>query len=83
MWNDVTPPMMSDEEPMPDSKIARRRPSWRSETFNEFVDTLDQRANSSFKKSARKERILAEPIGSSPPANIKNWMIERTEDTSQ
>ena len=75
----MTPPMMSDEEPMPDGKIARRRPSWRSETFNEF---MDQRANSSFKKSARKERILSEPIETSPPANIKDWMIPTT-DISQ
>ena len=50
MWIDVTPPMMSDEEPMPDGKIARRRPSWRSETFNEFMETLDQRVKSSLKK---------------------------------
>ena len=51
MWNDVTPPMMSDEEPMPDGKIDRRRPSWRSEAFNELMDTLDERANSSFQKT--------------------------------
>ena len=76
----MTPSMMSDEEPMPDGKIARRRPSWRSETFNEFMETLDQRANSSFKKSATKERILSTPIDSSP-AYIKDWMIQRTEDT--
>ena len=81
LWSDVTPPMMSDEDPMPDGKIARRRLSWRSETFNELMETLDQRANSSFKKSARKERILSTPIDSSPPANIKDWMIQRTEDT--
>ena len=81
LWSDVTPPMMSDEEPMPDGKIARRRPSRRSETFNEFMETLDQRANSSLKKSARKERILSTPIDISPPANIKDWMIQRTEDT--
>lgn len=72
MWNDVTPPMMSDEEPMPDGKIARRRPSWQSEAFNKLIDTLDERVNSSFKKSARKERILVEPIESSP-TNIKDW----------
>ena len=77
----MTPSMMSDEEPLPDGKVARRRPSWRSETFDELMETLDQRANSSFKKSARKERILSTPIDSSPPANIKDWMIQRTEDT--
>ena len=61
--------------------LARRRPSWQSETFNEFMETLDQMANTSLKKSARKERILSTPIDSSPPANIKDWMIKRTEDT--
>ena len=77
----MTPSMMSDEEPLLDGKVARRRPSWRSETFDELMETLDQRANSSFKKSARKERILSTPIDSSPAANIKDWMIQRTEDT--
>ena len=77
----MTASMMSDKEPLPDGKVARRRPSWRSETFDELMETLDQRANSSFKKSARKERIPSTPIDSSPPANIKDWMIQRTEDT--
>ena len=77
----MTSSMMSDEEPLLDGKVARRRQSWRSETFDELMEILDQWANSSFKKSARKERILSKPIDGSPPANIKDWIIQRTEDT--
>ena len=49
MWDDVTPSMMSDEEPMPDGRIARKRPCWRGTKFNELMDALDTRANSLFK----------------------------------
>ena len=49
MWDDVTPSMMSDEEPMPDRRIARKRPCWRGTKFNELIDALDTRANSLFK----------------------------------
>jgi len=76
MWDDVTPSMMSDEEPMPDGKIARKRPCWRGSKFNEFIDELDVRANSSFKQLARKDRILSEPIECPAPLNIKDWMKE-------
>ena len=74
MWDDLTPSMMSDEEPMPDGKIARKCPCWRGKTFNDFMDTLDDRANSSFKKSARKGRVLLEPVEAPTPSNIKDWM---------
>lgn len=74
LWNDVVPEMMSDEEPMPDGRIARKRPSWRGNTFNDFMDRLDLRANSSFKRSARKERVLSSPIETPPPQTIKEWI---------
>jgi len=66
MWDDVTPSMMSDEEPMPDGKIAR----------NVHAGGEAARANSSFKQSARKDRILSEPIECPAPLNIKDWMKE-------
>ena len=80
--SDITPAMMSVEEPMRDGKIARRCPSWRSEAFNNPMETLDGRANSSLKMSARKEWILSGAIDSSPPVNVKDWMVEDT-DPSQ
>ena len=49
MWDDVTPSMMSDEEPMPDGRIARKRPCWQGTKFNELIDALDTQANSLFK----------------------------------
>lgn len=74
MWDDITPSMMSDEEPMPDGKIARKRPCWRGDEFNDFMSALDSRANGAFKQSARKERILSTPIETPAPLNIKDWM---------
>ena len=71
MWDDITPSMMSDEEPMPDGKIARKRPCWRGD---EFMSTLHSRANGAFKQSARKERILSTPVETPAPLNIKDWM---------
>ena len=41
MWIDVMPGMISDEEPMPDGKILRKRPLWRSDVFNNLMDTVD------------------------------------------
>ena len=68
--------MMSDEEPLPDVKIARKRPGWRGENFNKFMDELDTRENASFKQSARKERILSSSVEGPAPTNAKEWMKE-------
>lgn len=76
MWDDVTPSMMSDEEPMPDGKIARKRPCWRGTKFNDFIDALDTRANSFFKQSARKERVLSTAVETAAPSTIKDWMVD-------
>ena len=78
LWQDVTAAMMSDEEPLADGKVKRKRPSWRSDTFNDLVDTLDDRANASFQKSARKERILSSPAKAAAPTNCPNWMINES-----
>lgn len=74
MWDDITPSMMSDEEPMPDGKIARKRPCWRGDDFNEFMSTLDSRANGAFKQSAKKAGILSTPVETPAPLNITDWM---------
>ena len=73
MWDDITPSMMSDES-MPDGKIARKRPCWRGDEFNEFMSVLDSQANGAFKQSVRKERILSTPVETSAPLNITDWM---------
>ena len=75
MWKDVTAPMMSDQEPIEDRKIARKCPSWRSEGFNNLIDTLDERANSCFKNSARKKRILVPGIEMTVPTDLSEWMM--------
>ena len=76
MLDDITPSKMSDEEPLPDGKIARKRSDWHGEKFNKFMDELDARANSSFKQSAHKERILSSSIEGRAPTNVKDWMKE-------
>ena len=36
--------------------------------------SLNDKANSSFKKSARKEGVRLEPVEAPTPSNIKDWM---------
>ena len=59
-WEGIKPCMMSDEETLPNGKLARKRPSWRSDAFNNFMDVLDACADASL-KTARKERVLSSP----------------------
>ena len=33
--------MMSDEKTMDDQSLSRRRPDWRGEGFNQFIDRLE------------------------------------------
>ena len=68
--------MMSEEE-MGDGKFKQKRPSWRSEQFNELIDILDERATGTIKQ-ARKERLLCSPVKLSPPKNVQPWMIHET-----
>ena len=72
----MTPSMMSDEEPMPDGRIARKCPCWRGTKFNELIDALDTRANSFFKQSARKERVLSTAVETVAPSTTKDWMMD-------
>jgi len=72
-WEDIKPCMMSDEETLPNGKLARKRPCWRSDAFNNFMDVLDARADASL-KTARKERVLSSPWKSATPSSCKDWM---------
>ena len=74
-WEEVQPCMMSDEETCPDGRLARKRPCWRSDAFNNFMDELDSRADASLKQ-ARKERVLFLSM-----ENSISLMLSRLDDT--
>ena len=67
--------MMSDEEEQDPSTLTQKRPSWRSEELNSFLDALDERHLSKKVHYARKQHIEGSPIASSAPATTKPWMI--------
>lgn len=66
--------MLSDEESLSDGTIARRRPEWRSQELNDFIDQLDERADTTI-KNARKQRVLMSPWKTAIPMGCKSWMI--------
>ena len=72
-WENITPEMMSDEEPKDDSYV-RHPPRYRSEKLNSFLTKLDQR---SMKKNSqpRKRRVLGSPRDNPVPKNAKDWML--------
>ena len=72
-WEEVQPCMMSDEETRPDGRLARKRPCWRSDAFNNFIDELDSLADASLKQ-ARKECVLSSPWKIVSPSCCKDWM---------
>ena len=72
-WEDIKPCTMSDEETLPNGKLARKRPCWRSDAFNNFMDVLNACADASL-KTARKERVLSSPWKSATPSSCKDWM---------
>ena len=73
-WEDVTVAMMSDEEVLLDGSIKRKRPSWRSSELNEFLSSLDSRADANM-KGARKQRIDGSPVKLAPPSGCPQWMF--------
>lgn len=81
LWNDVKPSMMSEEESDPGDPqvLLRRRPSWRSEQFNEMVNTLDARTTT---KSVMKRRIPGPPLEVPPIPSVANWMVRQPPDTN-
>ena len=67
--------MMSEEEEV-DGKFKVCRQEWRSDTFNDFMERLDERASTSSRKRPRCERYLGTPVKMDPPAKAKEWMVE-------
>jgi hypothetical protein len=42
LWDQVTPELMSDEEECENDTILLRLPSWRAESLNALISSLDQ-----------------------------------------
>ena len=74
-WKCIAIGMMSEEETMGDGKIERRRPSWRSERINNWMDELDRRGTDTW-KVARKERIDGPLLQLQAPAGLHAWMVK-------
>ena len=74
-WEQIHPTMMSEEEEV-DGKFKVCQQEWRSDTFNDFMERLDERASNSSRKRPRCERYLGTPVKMDPPAKAKEWMVE-------
>lgn len=74
MWKDVHPVMMSDEETIDSNTLKRKRPEWRSTQFNNMIDDIERRYETS-SKHPRKERVYGSPLKCSAPSIAKEWMI--------
>ena len=74
-WKCIATGMMSEEETTGDGKIERRRPSWRSERINNWMDELDRRGTDTW-KVARKERIGGPLLQLQAPAGLNAWMVK-------
>ena len=70
----LRPGMMSEEETMEDGKISRRRPNWRSDRVNKWMDELDGRGTDLW-KVAIKEREDGPVLQLQPPTGLQAWMI--------
>ena len=73
-WASLKPAHLSEEEEQDGGTMLRKRPNWRSEELNAFLDTLDKRADQA-SKTARKERILGSPLDSRFPDELPTWML--------
>ena len=71
-WASIEPSMMSDEDDIEsdDQSLKRRRPDWRSLSFNVFMDELDERSYGA-SKHPRKVRILGTPLKGPHPDNVR------------
>lgn len=74
-WKTLYPAAMSEEECEEDGRISRRRPSWRSDKLNGWMDELDARGNEKW-KMARKERSLGTPLELQAPSCVQQWMLK-------
>ena len=81
-WQDIIPTMMSDEEDVGNNTFRVHRQEWRSQEMNDFLDELDQRAESAMKSShPRKSRVVGTPVKMSAPEQVKPWMVVRDDDS--
>jgi hypothetical protein len=74
-WKTLCPAAMSEEECEEDGRISRKRPSWRSDKLNEWMNELDARGNEKW-KMARKERNLGTPLERPAPSCVQPWMLK-------
>ncbi len=72
-WLQVKPNMMSDEDDC-GGKFKVRWQEWRSDSFNELMETLDHRASTN-KSHPRKERFYGTPQKTVPSPNAPEWML--------
>ena len=67
--------MMSDEEKR-GSVYIRHQPEYRSETFNLFMNKLDERSCKQGSVHARFQREIGSPVKLPVPAGAKRWMLK-------
>ena len=65
-WEQIHPTMMLEEEEV-DGKFKVCRQEWRSDTFNDFMEQLDERASNSSCKRPRCEQYLGTPVKMDTP----------------
>lgn len=70
--------MMSEEEEEGDTFI-RHKPSWRSDTLNQFLEKLESCFKDKHPKSLAKPRKYGEPVEKNVPSGIPSWMIKANE----
>ena len=73
MWDDISAEMMTEEETGNESNYIRRRQTWRSTTFNQLMDKLDEDKST---KSLARPRDIGDSILCSPPLNAKPWILD-------
>ena len=65
--------MMSEEED-DDGTFIRHRYAWRSHSFNQFIEKLEERIGRSGKKTLARKRTYGSPINEPPPPHCQEWM---------
>ena len=66
------------QESVDANTLKRRRPEWRSQELNEFLDELDQRSYQS-SKHPRKVRLQGSPLKGPGPLKASEWMKRQDE----
>ena len=82
-WKDVVPTMMSDDEDVGNNTFRVHHQEWRSLEMNDFLDELDQRADSAMKSSHPcKSRVVGTPVKVPVPDKMEAWMVREDNDDS-